>query len=179
MANNNMLTPFNFFSGGELTQAQNKEYCRKLLELNDDTIQKGLLLSETDAKELIDTRNKSLSDYNRIEIGIGVLPKIIEKFSESTFIHQSNYTEILNELVDIFYYIKTEVRDKIRDNDLIDLMWDYFENKCFGSIELMAGRELEILIKYIHGGRTSYILDHNDDYNISDCDPDDEPDMEE
>lgn len=179
MINNNMLTPFNFFSGGELTQALNMEYCRELLELNDDTIQKGLILSEIDAKELIDTRNKALSDNSRIEIGIGVLPKIIKKFSESTFIHQSNYSETLNELVDIFYFIKTEVRDKISDNDLIDLMWDYFENRCFGSIELMAGRELEILIKYIHGGRTSYIPDYNDEYNLPDCNPDDEPDMEE
>lgn len=179
MADNNMLTPFNFFSGGELTQAQNREFCRKLLELNDNTIQKGLVLSETDARELIETRNKSLSDNSRVEIGIGIVPKIIERFSQSAFIHQSNYSETLNELVDIFYYIKTESKDKISDNDLIDLMWDYFENRCFGSIELMAGRELEILLKYIHGGRTSYILDHNDDYNIPDCDSDDEPDMEE
>lgn len=164
MASNNMLSPFNFLNNNDLMRIQNDEYCRQVLDLNDSTIEKGLRLSETDAKELVDTRNQSLVNNNRIEVGIGVLPKLIEKFSNSTFIYQSNYAETLNELLEIFYYIKTEAFDKVSDNELIDLIWDYFENRCFGSIELMTGRELEILLRYIHDDRKNYTLESKDDY---------------
>lgn len=178
MAKNNMVNPFDFFGNSQLIHAQNDEYCRQLMELNETTIQKGLVLSEPEIRELLDTRNKSLMDNSRIELGIGVLPKIIDKFSDSSFIYQSNYAETINELVEIFYYIKTESYDKISDNDLIDIMWDFFENKCYGSIELMTGRELEILLKYIHGGRKNYTFDDDDDYN-AEPDGDVELDMEE
>ena len=165
MAENKMLSPVKFFSGNGYLAIQNKEYCRLLMELNDETIQRGLILSEADALDLVETRNKSLADNGRFELGVDTVTKIITRFSESSFIYQSNYAETINELVEIFYYIKTEAADKISDNMLLELIWDYYENKCAGSIELMTGRELEILLRYIHGDKKSYTLDEEDDYN--------------
>jgi hypothetical protein len=165
MAENKMLSPANFFSGNDFLAIRNKEYCRQLMQLNDETILKGLILSEADVRDLVDTRNKSLADNGRFEIGVETVTKIIDRFSESSFIYQSNYAETINELVEIFYYIKTEAADKISDNALLDMMWDFYENKCAGSIELMTGRELEILLRYIHGDRKIYTLDEEDDYN--------------
>lgn len=187
MAKNNMLNPFDFFGNIQLIHAQNDEYCRQLMELNETTLQKGLILSETEVRELIDTRNQSLADNSRIELGIGVLPKIIERFSDSSFIYQSNYADTMNELIEIFYYIKTEAFDKISDDDLIEAMWEFFEHTCYGSIELMTGRELETLLKYIHGGRKDYTLESKDDYTQPYdkyihghiFDSDDDTDMEE
>jgi len=165
MAHNTMLSPISFFDNNALTAIQNKEYCRRILELNEDTIQRGLLLSEADARDLVDTRNKSLAENNRFELGVETVAKIITRFSGSSFIYQANYAETINELVEIFYFIKTEAVDKISDKALLDVMWDYYENKCCGSIELMTGRELEILLRYIHGDRKRYTLDEEDDYN--------------
>jgi hypothetical protein len=165
MADNKSLNLINFFNNASLTQIQNREYSRQIMALNDVTAQNGLVLSEADAYDLVETRNKSLADNHRVEIGIGIVAKIIEKFCASTFIHQPNYAETLNELVEIFYYIKTEAKDKISDTDLLDLMWDYFENRSFGSMELMTGRELETLLKYIYEDRKDYSLDIDDDYN--------------
>jgi hypothetical protein len=165
MTDNKTFTPANFINSAALTEIRNKEYCRQIMELNDETIQHGLVLSEADVRDLVDTRNKSLSENNRFELGVDTVTKIITRFSESSFIYQSNYAETINELVEIFYYIKTEAVDKISDKALLDVMWDYYEIKCAGSIELMTGRELEILLRYIHGDRKNYTLDEEDDYN--------------
>ena len=37
---------------------------------------------------------------------------------------------------DLLY--ENETGDKIGDDDLIHIMRDYFDNRCFGSIELLA-----------------------------------------
>jgi len=167
-----ILRQIDFFNNNALKAVQNKDLCLQILELNEKTAEYGVVLSEREVADLVQTRNKSLYDNDRIEIGFGVLPKIIEKFSKSSFVDQSNYAETLNDLLDLFYYVKSEAKDQISDSDLLDRLYNYYENKCYGSMELMTGREVEILLRYINSGKDSYELEEDDDYGM-------EPDMEE
>ena len=59
-------------------------------------------------------------------------------------------------MIEIFYYFKNETLDLIGDDELIELMRDYYENRCKGSLELLKYRELEKLSKNIRYGITDY-----------------------
>lgn len=125
---------------------------REILELNEISREYGLVLSEEDAVELSETRNKALADNDRIEIGVGAIAEIIKRFSKSRYVNDDNYTYVLNEITDIFYYIKTETNDKVNDRELLDELFKRFELNCRGSMDLLLGREAERIIRKINSG---------------------------
>ena len=53
---------------------------KEILELNEVSSKYGLVLTEEEARELSDTRNKSIVENDRVEIGTGAVTKIIERF---------------------------------------------------------------------------------------------------
>lgn len=125
----------------------------QIVNINEKSIDYGLTLTSEDAKELICTRDEILRSYGRVEVGSGVLGKIIETFCDSRYILKDNYKDILSDLLDTFYYIKNESLDFISDDELIEIMKDLFENKCHGSIELLQSRDLEDVARYIRFGK--------------------------
>ncbi len=137
------IIKFPFLPGANLDKVTISE----IVKINDESQEYGLRLSEEDAKELIEVRNDTLKNYGRVEVGAGIIAKIIAKFCDSSYLWQANYTAALNELIETFYYIKNESLDLISDDELIDIMKDFFENSCRGSIELLQGRELEALAR--------------------------------
>lgn len=149
----------------ELRQLENAAVLGDLIAANEKSAEYGLTLSESDARELVDVRSRSLRDTERIELGSGAIMKLIEKFCASSYLNTQNYAETLGELLEIFYYYKTESRDKISDNDLVDAMYSYFEGPSHGSTELLAGRDLETLLRYIKDEREGIELDRFDNYD--------------
>ncbi|MFL6980152.1 DUF6323 family protein [Bacillus inaquosorum] len=115
-----------------------------LLKLNEKTKEYGLVLKPNDVKNLVVSRNKVLHDHARVELGIEVLKELIEVFSTSPYMDQDNYVETLNELQEIFYYLRNETEDKIGDVKLINQMMDYFNGPCAGSIELLRSKMEEL-----------------------------------
>ena len=128
----------------------------QIIKINEKTYEYGLTLTYSDAVELIETRSISLSENGRVEIGSATIGKIIEAFCDSAFIIQQDYAETINQLVEIFYYIKNETLELISDDELIDLMKDYFENSCKGSLDLLKDRELEKMARNIRFGIDDY-----------------------
>ncbi len=128
----------------------------QIVQLNETTWEYGLTLSQKDANALVETRNKSLKANGRIEIGSETIEKIIEAFCNSQYINQREYVYILHDLLETFYYIKNETLDLISDDKLIFLMKDYYENQCFGSIELLKHRELETLARNLRFNIADY-----------------------
>lgn len=59
---------------------------KEILELNEVSSKYGLVLTEEEARELSDTRNKSIVENDRVEIGTGAVTKIIERFCTSRYI---------------------------------------------------------------------------------------------
>lgn len=124
-----------------------KQAAKDILSCNEQTSAYGLVLGETDAAELIETREEVLKSNGRIEFGGGIINKLILEFKDSPYIIQENYSSILNELIEIFYYFKNEWDEEISDDELIELMKRYFDNNCQGDIELLKQRELETLAR--------------------------------
>ncbi len=120
-----------------------------LTELNGVISEYGLFLSVKQVNELAFAVQKALRESNRIEIGSGIMPVIAEEFSNSVFINQENYVSVLKEIISLFFKVKTAVCDSISDKNLVRLIKDYYENKAFGSVELMSEKDIDILIKFI------------------------------
>lgn len=137
-----------------------KQAINEVVKCNRFTEQYGLRLTETQAKELVETRSFALNQTGRIEFGGGAIDKVIKAFCDSPYISMHNYAETIHELVEIFYYYKNETLDMISDDDLIKFMRDSFDNICQGSLELLAGRELYKLARKLRFG--SDYSDHED-----------------
>lgn len=124
----------------------------EILALNAVSKKYGLILSEEDAKDLSDTRNRALSENDRLEIGAGSVTEIVKRFCTSRYLNNEDYAYVLNEVTYLFYYIKTETDDKITDSELIDELFERFELNCRGSIDLLQSRETERIIRKINSG---------------------------
>lgn len=143
----------------------------ELLKTNEEICNYGLVLSAKDAKEIVEYRNEVLQSYGRIELSMEVLEKITLAVSSSPFISRSDFATTIHEFVELFYYAKNETMDKISDGKLIDLMKEYFDSSCYGSIELLQSRELESLIRAVLFDLPIPIRfrsDRNDEYAGSD-----------
>ncbi|MBA4492843.1 hypothetical protein H1191_00760 [Paenactinomyces guangxiensis] len=112
----------------------------ELLELNQKTKEYGLILTPEDIKNMMAVRNQALYGYGRVELGIEVTKEFIEVFCTSSYINDENYASTLNELHEIFYYLKNETEDQIGDVKLIHLMKDTFDDDCGGSLDLLKSK---------------------------------------
>lgn len=128
-----------------------KQAVSEIMRLNETTGRHGLVLTEQQAIELVNTRSQSLSSTLRIEFGGGVIDKIITVFCDSPHIVPGNYAETLNELIEIFYYYKNETLDIISDHNLMKIMKTFFDGECQGSLELLKSRELNKIARLYKG----------------------------
>lgn len=120
-----------------------------LTVLNGRSVDYGLVLTVKQINVLCDSLKKALIESDRIELGSGVLPILAEELCSSALITQENYASVLEEMIHIFFKVKTAVCDKVSDRDLVRILKDFFENKSFGSIELMRDRDIDIIARYI------------------------------
>lgn len=142
----------NLFQEGSL----DKHVFNDILKCNELTHEYGLRLNEDDIKEIINTRNLALEKSGRIEFDGQIVDKIIMAFCNSPYISQYNYSDTINELVEIFYNYKNETLDYIGDDELIEIMKEYFDNYCQGSLELLEGKVLYKIADNIRNGVKDY-----------------------
>lgn len=109
-----------------------------IISLNKFTENYGLSLTKEQAITLVKNRNTVLKDIGRIEIGGGILEKLIYEFYDSTYIDKYSYLETLIKLTDIFYLYQGEFDYKLTDEQIIKYMRSKFEKYC-GSLELLDG----------------------------------------
>ena len=143
----------------------NKQTADKILRCNDFTAKYGLMLTEKQALDLAKARVYSLKENGRVEFGTGIIDKLIKEFCDSPFIHNSDYAETLQGLIDAFYYFKNETLDRLSDDALIKYMKKAFDGPCQGSLELLLGTELERLARNIRYG---YPIDYNEEAETGD-----------
>ena len=62
-----------------------------------------------------------------------------------------SFAELIGNLAELFYFVKTETHDGISDANLADFMYDRFEGICAGSAELLTS-QCEGLITSLAGG---------------------------
>ena len=119
----------------------------EILMLNEQTKPYSLTLTKKDIFQIIEARNQTLKGYGRIELGTDTINKLIKNFYTSPYIEQDAYMATIMDLQEVFYYMKNETEDQISDDELIDILKDFFENYCKGSLELLQGREIEVFAR--------------------------------
>ena len=133
------------------SKAEIERGANELLSLNDILSEKNLALTEAEAHDIAETRITSLRQNSRIEIGIGAAGRILKKFSVSAYITKQNLPELINFLCEIFYFVKTETRDSISDAELVETLFEKFENECAGSTEHLADECEKLIRRYNFG----------------------------
>lgn len=106
----------------------------EILNLNNKSQGYGLVLSKEDVDEIINSRNDTLKYYGRIELDIDVTKKIIENLYTSQYTEKDDYVELINDMQEIFYYLKNETLDEISDIEIITIL-DKFYNGYSGRID--------------------------------------------
>lgn len=126
---------------------------RELLTLTDDLAEHGLVLTAEDARDLAETRERSLRDSERLEIGAGATAALLRKFSESQYLDNTTFVPAMNEIIEAFYYLKGETADKLCDALLIDTLYTAFEEICEGDVSVLIGREVDRILRAFREGR--------------------------
>ncbi|WP_249283368.1 DUF6323 family protein [Ligaoa zhengdingensis] len=125
----------------------------KILACNEEIKKYGLVLTEQQALALVQTRTNALKENKRIELNGGIVDKLILAFCNSPYVDKDTYEDTLHELISLFYDLKNNTWDTISDDDVIEFMKNAFNNRCHGSLELLAGEALR-LSEHIHCGKT-------------------------
>lgn len=147
----------------ELVQKKRSESLEKC---NIYTERYGLILSAGDIASLLESRGEVLKQQERLELGEGILPRLINAFCDSPFIYQDNYVDTLGGLQDIFYLYKNESMDGLSDDELIEYMKDMFNGECQGSLEYLEETCLERLARDIRESLGGYIGGNPDNDEI-------------
>lgn len=142
--------------GNWMVLLQQQNQLGKVVETNQTAERYGLVLSEEDAKLILEEKNNALREQKRVEFGGGITPKIIYEFCDSDFIDQNNYVDTLLRLQEIFYLYKNEMQDEISDEELLHFMKEQFEEVCFGDLGYLEGTCLQIFAEAVRAGYRGY-----------------------
>ena len=106
-----------------------QESTQKLIKLNDESINYGLILNEKDIEGIMKNTNETLKRIGRIETSTNTLEKIIELVYSSPYTDKDNYIENINDMQEVFYYFKSQVLDLLSDDEVIEILEKTYEDK--------------------------------------------------
>lgn len=119
----------------------------EILKINEESSAYGLILTPEDVEEIIKSRGHSLKTYGRIDLNMDVTKKLINKIYTSQYTDKDDYVEIINDLQDIFYYLKNETLDEISDYEIIDIIVEFYE-KTSGRIDNVQNLSEKFALDY-------------------------------
>ena len=131
---------------------QPKETMRVLMDMNRRTTRYGLTLTQEQMEALADSQVRALRDTGRVELGNGILPRLIEAFCDSPNLHQADYAGTLETLQTVFYRVKNETGDLTPDEDILRLLRQAFD-RAGGSTDYLAGYSLAELARWVREGK--------------------------
>lgn len=131
---------------------QPRETVQALVEANRRTARYGLTLMPEQMTVLAESRTRALLDTGRVELGAGILPRLVETFCDSPNLHQTEYAAALEALQTIFYRCKNEAGDLTPDEDILRLLRRAFD-RAGGSTEYLAGCSLAELARWVREGK--------------------------
>jgi hypothetical protein len=118
-----------------------------LLTINDELRNHNLILTPSDAEEIITARGNTLKNHGRIELDINVTKSLISRIGESAYTNQNNYVMTVNDIYEAFHVIKNSTSDFTPDEDIIDAIMVYYNNVCGGSTELLLGKGMDKILQ--------------------------------
>ena len=128
-----------------------QETTKKIIKLNDESINYGLILKEKDIEEIMKNTNETLKRIGRIETSTNTLEKIIELVYSSPYTDNDNYIDNIHDMQAVFYYLKSQVLDLLSDDEVIDILREVYDDKK-GEIFQIQGFVEEYATKFKFGG---------------------------
>lgn len=125
---------------------QPKETMRVLMDMNRRTTRYGLTLTQEQMAALADSQVRALRDTGRVELGNGILPRLIEAFCDSPNLHQADYAGTLETLQTVFYRVKNEAGDLTPDEDILKVLRRAFD-RAGGSTDYLESLPLAEMIR--------------------------------
>ena len=119
----------------------------EILKINEESSAYGLTLTPKDVEEVIKSREHSLKTYGRIDLNMDITKQLINKLYTSQYTDKDDYVELINDLQDIFYYLKNETFDEISDNEIIDMISEFYE-KTTGRIDNVQNLAEKFIMEY-------------------------------
>lgn len=110
---------------------------------NDVTAEFGLRLSPDEIRELCARHAEALRNTGRVELGSGVLPQLAEAFAGSPYLAPREYAATLGALLELFYQLKNDYRDRFSDAEVIAAMAALYNGAAHGSVEYLADAALQ------------------------------------
>lgn len=118
-----------------IMKAQEKS---QLMLCNDYTEVYGLQLSEDQVTELVEYQSDALLRHKRFEFAGGILEQLVRGICTSSWVHQDNYLETLEELLDVFYEFRNLRGPEVGDQEILDLIVERFEDFSQGVSEYIG-----------------------------------------
>lgn len=106
--------------------------------------QNGLILTMKERRMLCSQHTQALRDTGRLEVGLGILPALIETFSKSPYLDSRNAAQELAELQQIFYAVQNLTHDTLRDADLLAAMRSLYDGPCGGDTAELAAQPEDV-----------------------------------
>ena len=131
---------------------QPQETVQALAEANRQTARYGLTLTPEQMTALAESRTRALLDTGRVELGAGILPRLVEAFCDSPHLHQADYAVALDALHTIFYRCKNEAGDLTPDEDILRLLRRAFD-RAGGSTDYLEGCPFAELVRWGREGK--------------------------
>lgn len=155
------------FNSKGLVAARNKVISGQLMALNDEIAENGIVLSEADCKDIAEFRHEVLLDTERVDVGLGIVGRIVKEFSESGYVDQRNFRQVVEDLLECFYTLKNETEDKATDDQVMEFLHYLFEDVVGGDTERLYNSEAIGNFVAMMRGTKRYV-----DYENADIAPD-------
>ena len=124
----------------------------EILNLNERSQEYGLILTPDDVDNIVKSRNHTLNSYGRIDLNMDVTKEIMEILYKSKFTDKDDYVEMINDLVEIFYFLKNETFDEISDKEIIEIIGEFYE-ETRGRIDNIQDKAEKFSIDYKYNRR--------------------------
>ena len=122
----------------DVIRNESQKEISKIIECNEFLEKYGLKITPEDVKVIVEKRNEALKKSGRIETSNEIVSRLIKEFCDSSYISNENFLETINELIEAFYYYKTETKNKISDEELIKFMREHYEKTVNGDVSYLV-----------------------------------------
>ena len=95
----------------------------------------GMELSENQIRYLYEERADALKQTGRMEFGESAVKKMILAFCSSPYLSRECPENEIGDLLAAFYEWKNITRERFGDDELIEIMRNYYDGKAEGSVE--------------------------------------------
>lgn len=134
------------FNNNELVIANKVQ---SFLEYFEDEDLRGLIITEKEAKSIIESADIHAKDKDRIILNNSLCQKVAYKFSKSDFVDNNNFTDVVSTVIELIFRVQSETGDKYNDDILLEKLFNFFEcRNCCGSTKLLEDYASQIIDRY-------------------------------